>query len=165
MSSLFSIDIPRRHRACSHKGEPFEPEDAYFSVLIEEDKGGFSRKDYCPHCWEEVKLELMQKTHIHWKSSVPLKRPESDLPKERNKRALVLLRQALVEETAEAKEEAFVLALLLLRAREIFLRQELVEGNLIEVAETEEMLLVPRLDLSRLQTETIQERLSVKFRD
>jgi hypothetical protein len=134
-------------------------------VLLELPKGGYERKDFCQSCWEEVKDSVLEKTHIHWKSKIPEKKEESDLPKQRNARALILLQESVGTDDPLIQQEAFVLALLLARSRELFLRQELPEGNLYEVAKTEQMVVVPRLDLSRLQTEEVQKRLAEKFRD
>lgn len=163
MTSLFSIEIPRRARACYNKGESFCANDSYISILLPLPQGGYERRDFCDPCWKEVKDECLGETNIYWKSKVPDKKEESQLPKQRNARALILLKRAIQQEDMDSKEEAFVLALLLARSRQMFLRQELAEANLYEVAQTEEMLLVPRLDLSRLQTEAVQQRLAVKF--
>jgi hypothetical protein len=165
---MFQIEIPKRASRCFKGGEVLNQGESYYSALILNDhEQSYHRQDYCLLCWESnhSKIEGMVSS---WKSVVPVKKGESELPKRRDERALYLLKEALSnQESPEAKEEAFVLSLYLARRRLIALRQELKRGaapfSLYEVSETEEMLCVPKISLSDLRIEKVQQELSRKF--
>ncbi|MEI8366539.1 MAG: hypothetical protein WCF65_09015 [Parachlamydiaceae bacterium] len=165
---IFQIAIPKRAATCAHGGELITPGMEYYSVIAaREADGGYDRHDYCPLCWQQ--LSKREERSSSWKSSVPLKKAVSELPKKRDDRALYLLKEALSSTAADelVKEEAFVLSLYLARRRLIFFRQELKRNNqpvlLYEVAETEEMLCVPKVELSQLKMDTLQVDLAKKF--
>lgn len=167
---MFQIDIPKRAAACAHHGEVLTPGMEYFSALLPgEIEGVFVRSDFCQNCWDQQsKKKPFNYATSTWKSIVPAKKQESDLPKQRDERAFYLLKEALASTEANAPEEAFILALYLARRRLIVLRQELKRKNmppasLYEVADTEEMLCVPKIDLSHLQVETIQLAIAKKL--
>lgn len=169
-TKAFQIDIPRRASSCSECHENFSPGQGYYSVLGDEEvEGSYPRFDYCQNCWEKKKnSDDYGHFHSSWSASVPLKKEASELPKQRDARALYLLKQVLNQNEQESSAEAFVLALYLARRRRIYLRQEMklhngVPASLYEVAETEEMLCVPRLSLSELQVEKLQAELAKKF--
>lgn len=149
------LKIPRRNGACHAGGEPFTPGMEFTSHLYEAEKGEMVRKDFCTACSPAEKEGSLGR----WKGKVPHPK-EKKLPVERNARALELLKLALEE---KADSEAFVLALYLARARLIALRQELKEQSVYEVLATEEMLAVPRMQLSSLEIEKIQMRLAQQF--
>lgn len=162
--SIFQIEIPRRSTHCVGCKCSFPPSSDYFSLLTE-DKEGFKRFDYCPSCWEKTAQE-----GIHWKSKVPDNSNAAleEKYRNRNEKALALLKDALLMDTPEADSEAFILALLLARSKVASLRQEIEqEGkfyNLYEILDTEEILVVPKVNLSSLQIDTLQTDLANKLK-
>ena len=166
---MFQINVPKRAAVCSFGGEAMVPGMEYYSALMFGEKEEHChRRDYCPVCWDLINKEQgNQSLNSTWKSKVPLKKDLSDLPKKRDDRALYLLKEALILGNAVPEEEAFVLSLYLARRRKIYFRQEIKrEGkafSLYEVAETEEMLCVPKVELSQLQIGILQEALARKF--
>lgn len=163
---MFQIEIPKRASCCSKGAETFLPGAEYFSVLVKSSDEVYERQDYCIACWD--KNPDVSKASS-WKSSVPLKKEGSELPKQRDARAFYLLKDAISSPYSDDSiAEAFVLALYLARRRLIYLRQEIQqEGKLpmciYEVAETEEMICVPKISISDLQVEKIQVELAKKF--
>lgn len=165
---FFQIEIPKRAGVCAHGGELMAPGMTYYSSLVLRDEdGGFDRHDYCAACWEQL-TQKGEKIST-WKSAIPAKKVASDLPKKRDDRAYYLLKESLASDGVLAREEAFVLSLYLARRRRIFLRQEMARNDqkfqLYEVAETEEMLCVPKVELSHLQVESLQLELAKKFNE
>ena len=168
---MFQIEIPKRAPCCIKGGEPLLHGSEYYSVLVlGESEGIFRRQDYCLSCWEQsADLNVSQQMNSSWKSTVPLKKEASELPKRRDDKALYLLKEILAnQESKSTIAEAFVLALYLARRRLIFLRQEMKrEGKLpvciYEVADTEEMLCVTKISLSDLHIEEVQLELAKKF--
>ena len=140
----FQITIPRRAAECAHGHEAILPGTKYYSILIEgSEKEPYERRDYCPACWHHISQGNTPINALSaWKSKVPEKKGVSALPKQRDARALHLLKEAVTRDDSVAHGEAFVLALYLARRRRIFLRQELKHNetgsvNLYEAAETE----------------------------
>lgn len=167
---MFQIEIPKRASQCLKGGELLVQGMDYYSALIRsENEQVYLRQDYCPKCWEqEGGSQSAQAMNSSWKSMVPLKKEGSELPKRRDERALYLLKDILSSQLSpDTMEEAFVLALYLARRRLIYLRQEMKRGGkpfcIYEVAETEEMLCVPKISLSDLQVEKVQLELARKF--
>lgn len=167
----FQIAIPRRSISCHQCNALFISGQEYYSALANDEiEGCYPRFDYCCQCWEKYKCTHNTSARSSWKAKVPLKKEASDLPRQRDMRALYLLKQALNDSENEKNEEAFVLALYLARRRKLYLRQELklkngLSSSLYEVAETEETLCVPKLALSELKVEKIQQELARKFKD
>jgi hypothetical protein len=166
---MFHIEIPKRSSCCVKGGESLNPGSDYYSVLIKGDEEGvYQRQDYCVNCWSQA--EQVPSGRSVWKSRVPIKKEGSELPKQRDARALYLLKELLTNQiTPTANAEAFVLALYLARRRLIVLRREVErEGqpplSIYEVLETEEMVCVPKLSLSQLHVEQIQAELAKKFK-
>lgn len=166
---MFQIEIPKRATSCIKGGEPLVQGMEYYSALVRgEGEEDYQRHDYCPACWEKEINQTMQRSS--WKSVVPFKKDGSELPKRRDERALYLLKEVLRDkENENSAAEAFVLSLYLARRRLIFFRQEMnIHGNkpasIYEVAETEEMLCVPKFEISELPIEKIQLELAKKFK-
>jgi len=165
------IEIPRRNGLCAHCQQPLQPGTPYFSVLLDETKEGvYTRLDYKADCWKQEGLQQSyQKARSIWKAKVPLKKDLSELPKQRDARALFLLKESLANHAPESYAESFVLSLYLARRRKIAMRQESFfsdghPASLYEVYETEEMLLVPKLALSNLEVEKIQLAIAAKLK-
>lgn len=169
MKNPFQIEIPRRSQSCFAGKEIFIPGMDYYSTLEEDESGNWSRRDFCPACWEKFACEeAFKNSWSHWKSKVGIKKA-ADLPADRSERALILLKEALAKSAEEDKDEAFVLALFLARNKKLALREEVKHSdgslyNIYEVIATEEMLAVPKLDLSQLQVAKVQQVLAQKFR-
>lgn len=169
---MFPIDIPKRSQVCSKDNQILSPGMDYFSTLIlDEKKSGFVRHDYCMKCWLEIeKKEQSLEITSKWKSTVP-KKQNIELPKLKDERALYLLKELLSNDdfyrTPQLQNEAFVLSLFLSRKRLMLFRGDLEKNalshTLYEVKETEEMLLVPKLDLSSDQIEQTKLSLAEKF--
>lgn len=159
-----SIDIPRRGHYCALGNEPLKEGTIYYS-LLEEGETDIVRRDYCPVCWEKISIKGQR---AYWKSRVLPKKREAHKAVDFSHYAFLLLKEALHNNTEEAQEEAFVLALFLARKRQLHLRDEIEREAgeryfLYEVAATEEMLAVKKLDLSTLKTEKVQDNLAKKF--
>lgn len=169
----FQLEIPRRSNVCSKGLEGFTPGSEYYSTLVDAGRGEWQRQDFCLVCWEEssAKQESSKTSITYWKSKVPFKKTVELPPvdRSRDERALELLQQALRSDTEESQAESFVLALYLARRRLIYLRQELKQAgepslNFYEVAATEEILCVKKLDPSQLEISKIQQRLAEKLK-
>lgn len=161
MKQIIGIEIPRRNPLCTKGQEPFQPGVPYLSFLTESPKG-LVRSDFCEKCWGS---DLPAGSVAEWRGRVPLK-TEKQAPVNRNERALELLKLALHEQN---KEEAFILGLYLARNRVLALRKEAtinnLQVNLYEDPNTEEFYPIPKLSLSQIQTNAIQETLAKKFQD
>lgn len=164
--SVLPIEIPKRSTCCIKHGEPFLQGHHYYSRLIRgEEEGIYLRQDYCENCWKQ--LDSPQGSS--WKSMVPPAKTASELPKQRDERAIYLLKETLRDlERPGAEAEAFVLALYLARRRRLVLRQELErEGKLpllvYEEMQKEEMIGVPKVALAELDVEKVQQELASKM--
>lgn len=166
----FQIEIPRRAACCCHGGEPLLKGCEYYSTLVEgTHEGTYERRDYCLKCATQlIKEKAFENVRSLWKSAIPPQKEPSDLPKQREAQALILLKEALAGNDRASYAEAFVLALYLARRRRIFLRQEMRRADgqttlFYEVADSEEMLCIPKIALSDLQVEIVQSELAKKF--
>lgn len=166
MKVPFQIEIPRRSAFCAKGQEQFAAGSEYYSALMEGANGEWQRQDFCLSCWEgPVCQDYIRNAKSFWKSKVPLKQETEALSRNREERALQLLKQALKE---GHHEEAFVLALFLARSRMIVLREQLPQDdgsllNLYEVTSTEEMLAVKKITLPQLKINEIQQQLANKM--
>lgn len=153
------FNVPQRNRQCTKAGEQFVPGMRYVSILFKENNS-LIREDYCEKCWEEQrpKKELISQ----WKGQIRHKKlNSSEAQVERAKQALILFKEAF---EAKREEEAFVLALFLLRER-IFVSLKTKKTNvmLVEHVETEEIFSVPFLQLSNEKIASIQKIISEKL--
>lgn len=164
--SPFQIEIPRRAPQCIQCQAHFQKGEEYYSTVVStHGQEGIERRDYCTKCASHLTKE---KGNSFWKSAIPPQKVPSDLPKKKEERALLLLKEAIASNDPQRYPEAFVLALFLARRRVIYQRQEMafakgVQGIIYEVAETEEMVCVPKIALSDLQVGKIQQELARKF--
>jgi len=164
----YQLEIPRRLAACSKQEEKFTPGMDYYSVLKETEEG-LCRTDFCVHCWEQsAKQECLEQALTHWKSKVPPKGKGLFLSQNRDERALQLLKETLGSDLPESQADCFVLALYLARRRLLMMRQQIEQEPgqfyfLYEVAATEEILTVKRMDLLQLSVDEIQKRLVERF--
>lgn len=170
-SAIFHIKIPRRSAACAQCQKSFISGMEFFSLLKEgAEEGIYIRQDYCLMCWEKLaQQKTLEDVRTTWKSKIPAKKEVSDLPRQRDARAMYLLKEALLRDGIENDAEAFVLTMYLARKRLIYFRRDLVlkdgqEASIYEVAQTEEMLCVRKVPLSTLQIDKIQCELALKFK-
>lgn len=169
MTSPFLPVIPRRSQRCTQHQEVLAQGADYYSLIKEDDNGGFIRHDYCSACWESSAKQIcLENSTSFWKSKVPIKQEVAPRSQNREICAFELLKLALSSNTPEDQADAFILALYLARKRYLHLRQQLQqEGQTVtiyEVVETEEMLGVRKMPLSQLQVVTLQIRLAEKLR-
>ena len=165
---ILQLEIPRRNTVCAKGQEKFSPGTDYYSTLTESNTGDWQRQDFCHVCWDASEHEAAKNAGGYWKSKVPLKQEVAPLSQNRNVRILELLKERLSSGSEDNRAEAFVLALFLARARVVYLRQELQQEdgsfvNLYEVAATEEMLAVKKINLSQLEVGKIQAQLATEL--
>lgn len=170
MNPFSQLEIPRRQTACGQCGARFLPEMELYSRLIEEEsKNSYRREDFCLACWDPIKGQKSQEPLLcsYWRSSMEKKQKEEK--SQRKERALALLKSAYLSSStlSISEEEGFVLALLLLRARKLALRQQLQRGEetygLYEILGEDRFLTIKMIPLSSLQIEKLQKSLADKF--
>lgn len=158
---LLQQDIPRRKQTCFVGQEFFQPGMDYYSLLNEDDTGKWIRRDFCVDCWE--KFAERKGEASYWKSKVQAEKKQTHTTADKNEKALELLIEALHSPNAHTLEEAFILALYLARNKKLALRSQEENIMIYEVLATEELLAIPKLDLSSLQIDKIQQTLSSKL--
>lgn len=168
MKPYFQIEVPKRANICFQGQEALTPGMEYFSLLLEDPEAGLVRHDFCPGCWSKALITDLVK--LHWKSKVPQKKAVVMLnAQDRDERVMEVFRELLQAGTEESSAEAFILALYLARRKIIYLRQEKLQPDgavvlLYEVADTEEMLFVKRVTLSKVQVEQVQQEIAKKLK-
>ena len=166
MKKAFQIAIPRRANCCLQCQRVMQEGTEYYSLITPGNlEDHYIRQDYCLSCWAE---QVNKAKGGYWKATVPFRKEPSELPKQRDARALHLLKENILCNHLEDYSETFVLSLYLARRRRITFRRDMLlpdgkQGALYEVADTEEMLLVPKVLLSDLQVENLQLTLAKKF--
>lgn len=158
---ILQQEIPRRKQTCFVGQEAFETGMEYYSLINEDDAGKWIRRDFCLDCWEKWKTENLTPHDSHWKSRVQAEKKK--MPLDHNEKALELLREALQKSCTEDQQEAFILALYLARNKKLALRSQDERWMVYEVLDTEEVLLVPKLNPAALPVEKIQASLTVKL--
>lgn len=159
----FQIHIPRRHHKCMQAEEILVPGMEYHSILYEEDEDKFRRYDICTECWKNAdQAKLLEGSCTHWVSKVPDKPVQDELSKDRNERALELLKEGL--EGGDPVKN-MLLAMMLKRKKHLQYRQELAKEDgatyhLYESHTTEEMIAVPQVSISEADIESIQEQIT-----
>lgn len=163
---LFQIHIPRRHQKCQEGGEKIEAGMDYHSVLFEEGEDAYRRTDFCPACWDTIDRDrLLKEACTHWKSSVPKKESVDERTLNRIERALELLKEGI---EGDEPEKTLILAMFLQRKKVLILRQELTREDgsvymLYEVNGTEEMLPVPKVSITNIDANKVQEEIVKAF--
>lgn len=170
-SNIFQIEIPKRGTHCMLGKEAFIPGMEYYSILIPEEEKGFTRHDFCLHCWEaSAKHQFNSAAKTAWRAKIVSKQEIEDLStKTRDEKAFYLLNEALKNPLEEDWAEIFVLALYLARRRILYLRQEISQEDgstlcIYEVASTEEMLSIKRRSLLDVNIEEIQQKIAKKLK-
>jgi hypothetical protein len=151
---------------CSKGQEPFVPGAACYSILLETPQG-WQRQDLCEKCWLELQTEhLSSPIRNTWKTQIPRKLPIAELPKHKEERALALLKLAIQQDSLEDREEAFFLALYLMRKKILCFRQEIDQFGekilLYEIAATEEI--IPVKKVNNVAVELVRDRLASKLK-
>jgi hypothetical protein len=159
-------DIPRRNDLCSQCNQKIARGTTYHSALCHSSTpsaASTERRDYCQGCWklwEDKALSVPM--HWHWCATLAIAADAERAPQPKVERALALLKERLL-----TPEEQFVVALFLMRQRRLILRKEIVEGEMrcqiFEEAATEEMVTVPKIDLSTVDVMVVQHALAVKL--
>lgn len=169
IKTTFQITVPRRTNCCCKGQEPLQAGMEYYSMLTGEiEDKQYTRQDYCLNCWNMDGISSTARQGSYWKSVVPTKKASSEIPKQRDARALHLLKENLLCNHDEDAAETFILSLYLARRKRLLFRKEMTTHNgqpgmLYEIPETEEMLLTPKLKLSELEVEKLQLLLAKKF--
>ena len=155
---ILQPEVPKRKQKCFVGQEAFEAGMEYYSQLSEGENGKLNRQDFCLSCWEQWKQQGSDQHESYWRSKVLEEKKRA--PIDRNERALDLLKEALQKDD---KEEAFILALYLSRNRRLAMRSQDERWVIYEILDTEEMLAVPKIELSALQIEKVKGSLVPKL--
>jgi len=153
MKAPFQITIPRRSAYCMRCKAPFSLKQEIQSQILEEE-GEWSRQDACLACFSPISGAVV------WKHTIGSE--EKIAPENRDYlQGVVELLQKLIEsELKEDHEEAFLLALYLVRKKVLVHR---VKMGLYENLETGEMYMVPKIDFSHFSAHAVQLRLQQKL--
>lgn len=154
---LFQLDLPKRKASCSSGQEPFTSGMEYFSLLQENETGNWIRQDFCHNCWDKMPKP---RPNSFWKSRI---KSDKAIPldmKEKAEAAKEYLRESLRRGSLEDLEDAFVLSVYLLRIKKLITCSQEGECVLYEDPASGELFQVPKLDLSTLQVDKVQKRLS-----
>lgn len=148
-------EIPRRSDQCHKCPIKLAQVNSYYSALQYADNS-LQRSDYCPACWEEFKQAPQVNSPVcHWHAKSPQPAATTRSPSSHDEWALELLRQQKA-----SHQEQFILALYLARRRILHFRQELEQNGclwqLFEVAKSEEILAIPKIELSKIDIAAVQ---------
>lgn len=170
MKKYFNIEIPRRHSQCSHAQEELVPGNDMYSAIFEEDQS-FLREDYCSQCWTQLQKDAkLQDAVTHWKSVVPDKKEVKEIYLDRDEKALALLKQFSISEQLEELQQAMILALYLTRRRKLYQRKEVESDEgvvqvLFEVAQSQEILPVKKIELETIDIPKTQKLIAAHLKD
>lgn len=163
-STLFQIQIPKRSKVCKSCDEPLKAGMDYFSYLLEIEKD-YERQDFCTTCFPTQELSSSK----YWKSKVPVKKVAVEIPKTKNEQIFAYLKSSLEKDSILDQKTSFVLSIFLARKRFMALRKEVRQEDqsimqIYEIPETEEMILVKKMQISSLQIEEIQLQIASHLR-
>lgn len=154
---VLQTDIPRRSNCCQKCNNAFRPNDLYFSMLFKT-----CRQDFCQSCWNDFDRSNCL---CYWKASVPIRKCSINPPLSKQDRYLSLLKGAIEHNS----DEAYLLALYLVRKKVLLSRKEYLQGadifSLFEIASTEEMLTIKKASLSDGNLEALTSGLALKLGD
>jgi hypothetical protein len=137
------LHFPKPKRSCSHCRKEFEPEEAIYSSIMEDDDDQPVRLDCCVPCYEGIKDSLSDKAR--WRLIKPEEKVSKKLSwRELDERAFFLLDEALQNPSEEAKQEAALLALHLLRRKKIAIETEDHDAIVYRNVETGHVMTLPR---------------------
>jgi hypothetical protein len=153
MKAQFQITIPKRSQSCMQCNKPFAPNQEIHSQVVEGEEE-WIRQDACVECFSPIE------NAAKWKQVIDSN--EKIVPENRDhiEKLLELLQKLIESEAASDHEEAFLLALYLVRKKVLVHR---VRMGLYENAETGDMFLVPKIDFSHFSAHATQLRLQEKL--
>lgn len=159
MPFLFQIQIPRRNQRCSECEKSFAEGEKILSTLQEE-KGGWIRKDGCINCVSP------NNEGIRWISRH--KEIDKGKPTDEGEKGWNLLLQMVKEKEFQKEEELFILALYLIRKKILIERKNPFKKEdrlwiLCEHSESGEMIFIPKLDLAGLNLPAIQAQIKTRL--
>ncbi len=168
-AQIFQIQIPKRSLQCHSGSEAFVTGMEYFSLLKENEKNEYERHDYCVLCFQRaLENNEIKKGAKYWKSKVPIKKTTL-APQNKDAQIFELFKNSTTEATEESNGISFVLALYLARKRTILLRKEILKDKdtiqIYEIADTEEMVAIKKMNLLTSQIEEIQGKIASKLND
>jgi hypothetical protein len=164
VKSLTPFVMSRRAPTCTAQGETFAQGNEVFTLLLPQDEG-YLRQDYCGRCWKnEQHKPPLEKGSIHWRTIIPPKVEVTKPALDSDQKALQLLKDALAQ---QENDLAYVLALYLER-RDLLCSCRIVGEDaklfsFYEIASNGEVLRVPKVDLTGLQTAMLQQTLLARL--
>lgn len=153
----FNLQIPKRSTSCCHGQELFSEGMEYYSFIQREKENTYLRHDYCKNCWNE--MQSPEKTF--WKGKIQHK--VKDELKSSEEMAMLYLEGILA--SPDKKQEAFILALYLVRKKILAFRKSIDGFDLYEKLETEEILAIPKVAISELNLADLQKSLAEKLQN
>lgn len=169
MTFPFSIHIPRRSLWCLVCNKRFADEERIVSTLREEHET-WVRLDGCVGCLLPPHNEAkMRGAETRWISCQPIKdKLEKKTHDEAESGWALLLEMMEGKISLEEEEELFILSLYLMRKKVLVERKGHLEKEgrlsiLYEHLASGQMILIPKLDLGKLQLPLIQGRIKAKL--
>lgn len=161
----FQWAVPKRTGVCEASGEPLQAGSTVYSFVYETEEG-WLRKDYSEAGWDSVgKDACTELAGVHWKSTLPMPEKKPEKPEDRDRRAVEVLK-ALAHQP-ETVADAFILSLFLRRRRRLLLKKvfkkEDKEFHLFEIAGSSEIVPIQQVELSAIETESVQRRLAERL--
>jgi len=162
MNAVF-LELPRRSLSCRECTKALTGEQ-YCMSRYEDGQ----RCDYCSECWQKTQsnAEVEKKTTPYtWKVRIAKKIKEQNLHASKEAKALAYLKD--IVGCHDKAAEQFCLALFLMRKKLIQLRKEIdidsITYNQFEVLETGEMLIIPKIPLSKLDSHSVQTEIAMQL--
>lgn len=153
MKAQFQIVIPKRNLVCVNCKNSFSSGQEIQSQLVESSQG-WLRQDACTPCFSPLESAVI------WKHTIGTE--EKVLPENQDHiaHALELLQKLIGSELIAEHEEAFLLALYLVRKKVLIHR---VRMGLYENLETGDMYLIPKIDFAHFSAHAAGLRLQEKL--
>lgn len=153
MKAQFQIAIPKRAAVCAQCHNEFKPAQEIQSQLLDLE-GEWIRQDTCVACFSPLASAVI------WKHTIGSEEKIEPENRDHIVTSLELLQRLIESDAAEEHEEAFLLALYLVRKKVLVHR---VKMGLYENLETGEMYLVPKIDFAHFSAYSAQMRLQEKL--
>ncbi len=153
MKAPFQIAIPKRGIQCMQCKTPFQSGQEIQSQILE-GEGEWTRHDACLPCFSQIAGAVI------WKHTIGSEEKVAPENRDHIASTLELLQKLIESESKEDNEEAFLLALYLVRKKVLVHR---VRMGLYENLESGDMFLVPKIDFSHFSAHAVQLRLQQKL--